>query len=128
MLGSPYRWGGDDPIYGWDCSGAVIELLKTGGWLSHHMDTTAQGLYQIFKKYPHIQTHHTQFSDLVFFGRGENKITHVGMSIGSGLMFEAGGGTSRTRSLAAAASQNAYVRIRPLKNRKDLVGILRIDV
>jgi hypothetical protein len=37
-------------------------------------------------------------------------------------MLEAGGGNSKTTSLAVAAEQNAYVRIRPIRFRKDVFG------
>jgi cell wall-associated NlpC family hydrolase len=125
MLNTPYRWGGDDPIYGWDCSGAVIEVLKAGGWLPPHIDMTAQGLFSRFEKFPRYRPENSEFLDLVFFGRSEDNITHVAISLGCGLLWEAGGGTSRTRSLAAAADRNAYIRIRPINRRTDLVSIIR---
>ena len=33
LLGTPYRWGGDDPILGFDCSGFIVEILKSVGVL-----------------------------------------------------------------------------------------------
>lgn len=46
-LGTPYIWGGDDPS-GFDCSGFVIECLKSVGLLSEKEDYTADGLYHLF--------------------------------------------------------------------------------
>ena len=31
FLGTPYRWGGDDPLTGIDCSGLALEVLKAAG-------------------------------------------------------------------------------------------------
>src|SRR4030042_825630 len=45
FLGLPYRWGGDDPIKGFDCSGLIVELLQGVGLLPHGTDLTASGLY-----------------------------------------------------------------------------------
>ena len=47
-LGRPYIWGGDDPA-GIDCSGFVIECLKSSGKLPHSFDETADGLYVKYK-------------------------------------------------------------------------------
>jgi len=42
-LGTPYVWGGDDPS-GFDCSGFVIECLKSAGILNEREDYTAESL------------------------------------------------------------------------------------
>ena len=47
-LGTPYVWGGDDPS-GFDCSGFVIECLKSAGLLNESDDFTADGLLKRFK-------------------------------------------------------------------------------
>ena len=49
-LGTPYIWGGDDPS-GFDCSGFVVECLKTAGFLSENEDYTADGLLHKYKDY-----------------------------------------------------------------------------
>lgn len=119
FLGLPYRWGGDDAINGFDCSGLCIELLQSVGVLPPGFDATAQGLRA---KFPAVHQGGGAFGDLVFFGSDLKQATHVGFCIGEGLMVEAGGGGSKTTSREAAAEQNAYVRIRPVSNRKDLLG------
>jgi cell wall-associated NlpC family hydrolase len=128
LLGKPYRYGGNDTIDGFDCSGLVIELLQSVGVLPPGFDATAEGLRQ---KFPTLAPGFPpQFGDLVFFGsaaaNGEPaKASHVGFCISDRLMLEAGGGDQRTISLHAASDQNAYVRIRPIANRRDRLGFAR---
>lgn len=119
-LGIPYRWGGDDPIAGFDCSGSVLEILNSFG-LPPFEDTTAQGIYNAYvvKKVtmPKLGT-------LAFYGSEISHITHVAICINQNLIFEFGGGGSKTTELQEAISQNAYGRIRPLHRRKDLVALV----
>ena len=119
-VGLPYRWGGDDPIEGYDCSGLVQELLASVG-VDPRGDQTAMGLYQYFRMNG-VPTK-PKAGALAFYGT-KQRITHVGFCIGKRRMIEAGGGGSRTHDRRDVARQNAYVRIRPITNRKDLVAIL----
>jgi hypothetical protein len=50
LLGQPYVWGGDDPIQGFDCSGAINEALQTVGVTEHGSDYSADGLMRLFVK------------------------------------------------------------------------------
>ncbi len=123
LVGTPYVWAGDDPMKGFDCSGLVIELLKSTGLLPPKFDTTAQGLFNKF-----IQNGEGSiagFGSLVFFGKSTNKITHIGFMLDSYRMLEAGGGGSRTLTEADAIKHNAFVRIRPIYTRGDLVAIIK---
>lgn len=117
FVGTPYKWGGDDPMLGLDCSGFALEILAAFGF--KHPDMTAASLY--------IWCKTSRFRDevrpgaLVFFGK-DGAISHVAVAINSDLMIEAGGGGSKTTDREAAARDNAYVRIRPIRSRKDFVG------
>jgi peptidoglycan DL-endopeptidase CwlO len=118
FLGKPYRWGGDDPMEGFDCSGLVNELLQSVGVLPHKSDFTAQMLYDKFRTGDNI----CKLGHLLFFGKSMKEVTHVTMALCETLMIEAGGGGSSTISLDAAVKQNAFVRVRPIWIRTDLVG------
>ena len=122
MIGKPYIWGGDDPILGFDCSGLVLELLKSVGMFPYHMDATAQGIYYNFEKTGKIGE--AVPGALVFYGKDLNSITHVSMIIEPGHVLEAGGGGSKTKTVQDAINQNAFIRIRPLGHRNDIVAIV----
>jgi cell wall-associated NlpC family hydrolase len=120
FLQIPYRWGGDDPAAGFDCSGLVQELLAILG-LDAPGDQTADNLYRhcLVSGAPEgvLDT-----GSLVFYGTKE-RVTHVAMILEGETIIEAGGGGSKTSDLQSAILQNAFVRLRPLRARKDLVGV-----
>lgn len=120
LIGTPYRWGGDDAMDGFDCSGLAIEFLMASGQWAKGQDATASGLKEYFKAKGVIQTK-ASFGALVFFG---NPISHVGIALNDTFMVEAGGGDSKTTSLDAAKVQNAFVRVRPINSRKDVNSII----
>jgi len=121
FVGTPYIWGGDDPINGFDCSGFAQEYLASFG-KDPPGDQTANSLYRYFLKHGEIKKH-CDLGYLLFFGDKE-RIKHVAIGLTADLMIEAGGGTSVTRTINDAIIQNAYIRIRPHNSRNDLVVIL----
>lgn len=119
FIGQPYRWGGDDPIDGFDCSGLVLELLQSVGVWPKGVDANAQGIHDHFTG----TVSEPGFGVLAFYGKSTKEITHVAFCLGELLKLEAGGGGSHTVTRTDAAEQNAYVRIRPIKSRVDLIGL-----
>jgi cell wall-associated NlpC family hydrolase len=125
FIGLPYRWGGDDTIDGFDCSGLVLELMYSCGIVSPRVDMTAQGIYDYFYGRHALHAVAPSFGALVFFGNSTRKITHVAFCLDQYRMLEAGGGGSKTKTSEDAANQNAYVRVRPVSIRRDKVAILK---
>lgn len=113
-LGLPYRWGGDDPIQGFDCSGLVVEILKSIGILPRIGDWTAESLYEFFKKHGKLVTRPDAGCLAFWIDRGTAKIRHIEMFLNSEVTIGASGGGSKTKSLEAAIDQNAYIKIRPV--------------
>ncbi len=116
-IGTRYKWGGENHE-GWDCSGLVQEILASVG-ADPKYDQTAQALYDHFKCFGTRDI--KEPGSLAFFGFNDERITHVGFMVDPFRMVEAGGGGSRTHTPEDAIRQNAFVRIRPIKSRTNLV-------
>lgn len=119
VLNTPYKWGGNTALEGMDCSGFVQDALSTIG-LDPNGDQTAHNLYEHFKNPLNGIQNILQFGSLLFFGT-EDKIIHVAIALNNISMIESGGGNSKTNSLEDAIRDNAFVRIRPIQRRNDLV-------
>lgn len=120
-LGSPYRWGGDDPS-GFDCSGFVIECLKTVGLLSEQEDLTADQLrYRFADRKLKIPV---PGSLLFRLRQAEGPAVHVVICLDSYFQIGASGGGSSTTDIRSAWSQNAFVKIRPIREDIELSEIL----
>ncbi|HST45709.1 MAG TPA: C40 family peptidase [Luteimonas sp.] len=79
LLGTPYRWGGNSPDGGFDCSGLVgyvfrtalgIELPRVSGDMAHNGEQ--------------IDRSAMTAGDLVFFSRRGSRVDHVGIYVGNG--------------------------------------------
>lgn len=122
FIGQPYIWGGDDPT-GFDCSGLIIEILQSCGQLPPNFDTTAQGLYKVFLDKGVISA--KGFGSLAFYGQSRSRIIHVAFGLDNIRVLEAGGGGRHVKTLADAIKYNAFIRIRPIQWRSDLVAIIK---
>lgn len=121
FLGLPYRWGGDDPMQGFDCSGFVIELLKSSGILPRMMDTTAHGLWVMFAS---KEVSKPVAGCLVFWKRSDGRIVHVEMCIDDRHSVGASGGGGATITIEDAIQRNAYIKVRPFRTRPHIRGFL----
>ena len=116
LVNKPYLWGGDDPMSGFDCSGLCIEILKSVGILPRQGDWTANQLYKRFLQYRVSLATQVKNGCLVFWGNGQ-RMTHVEYAINDVLTIGASGGGSATSTLAVAMRNNAYVKVRPWRDR-----------
>ena len=126
-LGRPYRWGGDDPMAGFDCSGFIVEILQSVGLIERRQDFTAQGLWELFtaRGCALDDPDRPYEGCLVFWSQfPATPATHVEMCLDGTLAIGASGGGSRTDSLEAAIDANAYIKIRPFRTRKGIKGFL----
>jgi len=84
QLGVAYRWGGDGPQQGFDCSGLTHAAYHAAGI---RLPRTAQAQYQAGPRLPPGAP--LAPGDLVFFGASPTHVTHVGIVIGPGQMITA---------------------------------------
>lgn len=83
--GNPYVWGGSNPTTGFDCSGLVQWSFKKAGI---SLPRTSQ---QQWQEVTEISESQAQAGDLVFFEGTDSQggMTHVGIYLGNGKMFDA---------------------------------------
>lgn len=116
FINLPYKWGGNDPREGFDCSGLIVEILQSVGIVGEKEDYTANGLAYKFE-----DTDVLEPGNLVFWDwNNDGKIDHVEMIAlvdDSGEIFTLGasGGSSATTTPQDSSNQNAYVKIRPMR-------------
>ncbi len=109
LVGTPYRYGGNTPEGGFDCSGLIGHVYQTHTSVVPPR-TTAK--LQFWGKA--VAPEQARMGDLVVFLNGNNTATHAGIYVGSKRFVHAPstGGVVRLDSLASKywASQTVVVR------------------
>ena len=126
FVGTNYRWGGDDPIKGFDCSGFVQEILASVGE-DPPGDQTSHSLWLYFKKHGHDYTDRSPEAGCLIFGGNQDRISHVAFCLDEHRMIEAGGGARWVDGPNTASIANAFIRIRQIDSRSDLVSVIKPD-
>lgn len=106
FLDIPYRWGGESPEDGFDCSGLTMAVYEFNG-LKIPRTSRAQ-----FKAGNPVEKDDLAKGDLVFFATGlTGRVSHVGIYVGEGKFIHAPGRgkTIRTDSLSNDYYSKTYV-------------------
>ena len=92
LVGTPYRYGGNTPDGGFDCSGLVNYVFRD--MLDLQLPRTSRDLAAV--QGPRLDPERLAPADLVFFG-GNDNVRHVGIYVGEGRFVHAPstGGTVR---------------------------------
>ncbi len=105
LVGTPYRYGGNTPQSGFDCSGLVNYVYRD--MLDLKLPRTSRELAQV--QGPKIAPERLAAADLVFFGSRGN-VSHVGIYVGEGRFVHAPstGGTVRLDNLDGVYWRDHY--------------------
>ena len=93
LVGTPYRYGGNTPQGGFDCSGLVEYVFRDVAGIV--LPRTAQDISEIGA--PDVRRDRLESGDLVFFRQSSRRVSHVGIYVGEGRFVHAPneGGTVR---------------------------------
>lgn len=108
-VGVPYRWGGESPRTGFDCSGFTMVVYRLNGL---DLPRSSRQQWKVGKQ---ISRRQLQKGDLVFFATsGNGRISHVGIYTGKDKFLHAPSRGSRikTSSLSSTYFKTRYVGAR----------------
>lgn len=106
LVGTPYRWGGNTPETGFDCSGLIVYVYREVAGIQLPRTTQAMSRFDV----PRVARQHLQAGDVVFFAPGGKRISHAGIYVGQGRFVHAPsrGGRVRLDQLSNRYWQQAY--------------------
>ena len=99
LVGVPYRWGGNTPHGGFDCSGLVVYVARRAHGLA--LPRTVAEMSRVGEE---VLIEDRLPGDLVFFNTSGHPFSHVGIYVGKNRFVHAPneGGTVRIDSLVSA--------------------------
>ena len=109
LVGTPYRWGGNTPDSGFDCSGLIGYVYRDAAGIS--LPRTTREMIGV--RAPNIDLQALQSGDLVFFAtNGGSQVSHAGIYVGEGRFVHAPstGGTVRLDYLSNSYWHKAYLQ------------------
>jgi hypothetical protein len=84
FMGTPYKWGGNLPKSGVDCSGLTCSVYEDQGVL---LPRTSRMQYTVGDK---VRRNNLKYGDLVFYDTLGKGVSHVGIYVGNNKMIHAG--------------------------------------
>ena len=111
LVGTPYRYGGNTPEGGFDCSGLVGFVYRDAAGLQ--LPRSTRELIRL--PVPPVPRQALSAGDLVFFATsGGGQVSHAGIYVGEGRFVHApsSGGTVRLDSLSSRYWQQTYLDAR----------------
>jgi len=111
LVGTPYRWGGNTPDSGFDCSGLIGYVYREAAGVQLPRSTREMIALDV----PGVRPGGLRSGDLVFFATaGGRRVSHAGIYVGEGRFVHApsSGGTVRLDSLADGYWRGSYLGAR----------------
>ena len=111
-IGVPYRWGGESPKTGFDCSGLTMVVYQLNGF---DLPRSSRQQWQAGRP---VKRSQLARGDLVFFATsGGRRVSHVGIYTGNGKFLHA---PRRGREIQASSLSSTYYKSRYLGARSYL--------
>ena len=107
LVGTPYRYGGNSPDAGFDCSGLITFVFQSSAGLK--LPRSTRELIDI--EAPGIDKDRLYPGDLVYFNPAGGRVSHIGIYVGERRFVHAPatGGTVRMDNLDTPYWQKHYV-------------------
>ena len=100
LIGVRYRWGGNTPEHGLDCSGFIRYVFEKAATLS--LPRTSRSISQVGQV---VDKEDLQPGDLVFFNTLRRQFSHVGVYLGGNQFIHA---PSKGKTIAISKFDHAY--------------------
>jgi cell wall-associated NlpC family hydrolase len=115
LVGVPYRFGGNTPAGGFDCSGLIVYVYNNAAGIK--MPRTVQEMSRAGQS---IQNAAPAPGDLVFFNTTGERYSHAGIYVGHGRFVHAPskGGTVRLDQITSPYWAARYTEARRIANTK----------
>lgn len=115
LIGVPYKYGGNSPDTGFDCSGFVSHVFKRSLGIS--LPRSAQ---QISRKGHAVKLAQLREGDLVFYDTNNRSFSHVGIFLGDDRFIHApsSGGSVRIEDMGLAYWRKHYDGARRITSRR----------
>lgn len=102
LIGTPYRFGGNSPDTGLDCSGLIVYVYREA--LGIKLPRTTMAMSQLGA--PSVSRNSLREGDLVFFAtHGKGRVSHAGIYVGDGRFLHA---PSRGKNVRIDSLDNTY--------------------
>jgi len=117
LSGTPYRYGGNSPDTGFDCSGFVGHVFKHTLGISLPRDAR-----QISRQGQAVKLAQLQEGDLVFYDTNNQRFSHVGIFLGDDRFIHApsSGGSVRIENMGSDFWQKHYNGARRITLRRKI--------
>ncbi|MBA1264247.1 C40 family peptidase [Stutzerimonas stutzeri] len=120
LVGTPYRYGGNTPDSGFDCSGLIGYVYRGAAGIA--LPRTTREMNAMRSASP-VRREALQAGDLLFFASsGGQRVSHAAIYVGEGRFVHApsSGGTVRLDSLSNSYWQKNYLNARRVLNEDQL--------
>jgi len=115
----PYRWGGDNPLVGLDCSQFVIEVFRRFGFFEPGVDMAAQRLWEFWAR---LAVPVPIRAGVAFWKNSIGRVCHTGIIKGETFQrFESGGYRADVTVIEATGGQDITTRVAAEKARAMVV-------